>query len=115
MIIGFNLTFGPMHWLGLQGQVRRTWVYAEETNLGFWNLIVTIGAFILAIATLVLWQTGYIQEEKVRLLLLIPGTQEQLSGVFLLLLRCGISNAPEVKSLDDFGIKSMEKMRMVEQ
>ena len=53
MMIGFNLTFGPMHWLGLQGQVRRTWVYAEETNLAFWNLIVSIGAFIIALSILV--------------------------------------------------------------
>ena len=53
VLIGFNLTFGPMHWLGLQGQIRRTWVYAEETNLGFWNLIVSIGAFIIALSILI--------------------------------------------------------------
>jgi cytochrome c oxidase subunit 1 len=53
MLIGFNLTFGPMHWLGLQGQVRRTWVYAEETNLAFWNVVVTVGAFIIAVSIIV--------------------------------------------------------------
>ena len=41
MLLGFNLTFGPMHWLGLQGMVRRTWKYAPETNLEPWNIAVT--------------------------------------------------------------------------
>ncbi len=51
--IGFNLTFAPMHWLGLQGMVRRTWKYAPETNMGPWNLAVTIGAFTIAAAVAV--------------------------------------------------------------
>ena len=48
MFIGFNTTFAPMHWLGLQGMVRRTWKYAPETGLEPWNIVVTIGAFIIA-------------------------------------------------------------------
>jgi cytochrome c oxidase subunit 1 len=51
--VGFNLTFAPMHWLGLQGMVRRTWKYAPEVNMGPWNLAVTIGAFTIALAVLV--------------------------------------------------------------
>jgi cytochrome c oxidase subunit 1 len=47
-LLGFNLTFAPMHWLGLQGMVRRTWKYAPETGLEPWNLAVTVGAFIIA-------------------------------------------------------------------
>ena len=50
MFIGMNLTFGPMHWLGLQGMVRRTWVYAEEAGLGPWNMAATVGAFIIAVS-----------------------------------------------------------------
>ncbi|MGH3649383.1 MAG: cytochrome c oxidase subunit I, partial [Acidimicrobiia bacterium] len=50
MFIGFNLTFAPMHWLGLQGMVRRTWKYAPEAGLETWNVAVTIGAFIIAIS-----------------------------------------------------------------
>ncbi len=50
MLLGFNLTFGPMHWLGLQGMVRRTWKYAPETGLEPWNLAVTVGAFIIALS-----------------------------------------------------------------
>jgi cytochrome c oxidase subunit I len=54
MIIGMNMTFGPMHIMGLQGQPRRMYVWTDERagegffNLGFWNLVATIGAFILA-------------------------------------------------------------------
>ena len=46
MIIGMNMTFGPMHIIGLQGQPRRMYVWTEARagegffNLGFWNLVV---------------------------------------------------------------------------
>ncbi len=50
MFIGFNLTFGPMHWLGLQGMVRRTWKYDPATGLEPWNIAVTVGAFIIALS-----------------------------------------------------------------
>ena len=53
MIIGLNLTFGPMHILGLQGQPRRMYRWTEARagegffNLAFWNMIASIGSFIL--------------------------------------------------------------------
>ena len=53
MFIGMNVTFGPMHWLGLQGMVRRTWVYPEEAGLGAGNFVVTVGAFVIALGVLV--------------------------------------------------------------
>jgi len=58
MIIGMNLTFGPMHIIGLQGQPRRMYVWTENRagegffNLGFWNLVSTIGSFILGVGAL---------------------------------------------------------------
>ena len=53
MFIGMNLTFGPMHWLGLQGMVRRTWVYAKEAGLGPWNMVATVGSFTIAVAVFI--------------------------------------------------------------
>ena len=52
MVVGINLTFGPMHVLGLQGQARRTYVYPANQGFEFWNLMSTIGAFILAVGVL---------------------------------------------------------------
>lgn len=52
MVVGFNLTFGPMHILGLQGMPRRMHTYDDEMGFNFWNLVATVGAFILAIGTL---------------------------------------------------------------
>jgi cytochrome c oxidase subunit I len=52
-LIGFNLAFAPMHWLGLQGMPRRIYTYSEDLGLNFPNLVSTIGAFIIAISTLV--------------------------------------------------------------
>ncbi len=52
MIIGFNLTFGPMHILGLQGMSRRIDTYAEGYGFEFWNLVATIGSYILGVAVL---------------------------------------------------------------
>jgi len=52
-LVGFNLTFGPMHVLGLQGMPRRIQTYPKELGLGFWNLVSTIGSFTIALAVLV--------------------------------------------------------------
>lgn len=53
MLIGFNLTFAPMHILGLNGQPRRTYRYPSGMGWSFWNLISTIGAFTIALSILV--------------------------------------------------------------
>jgi cytochrome c oxidase subunit 1 len=52
MLIGFNLTFFPMHILGLQGMPRRYYTYSAEAGWGFLNLLETIGAFIIAVSIL---------------------------------------------------------------
>jgi cytochrome c oxidase subunit 1 len=53
MLIGFNLTFGPMHMLGMQGMMRRTYTYSDGYGFNVWNLVSTIGAFVLAVSILV--------------------------------------------------------------
>ncbi|MCC6225747.1 MAG: cytochrome c oxidase subunit I [Microthrixaceae bacterium] len=50
MMIGFNLTFGPMHILGLQGMSRRIFTYSANQGFDFWNMAATIGAFIIAVS-----------------------------------------------------------------
>jgi cytochrome c oxidase subunit I len=48
--IGANLTFFPMHPLGLQGMVRRISSYAPQYE--GWNIIASLGAFLLGVSTL---------------------------------------------------------------
>ena len=50
MLIGFNLTFAPMHILGLNGMPRRTYQYPEGLGYEFWNQIATAGAFIIFVS-----------------------------------------------------------------
>ncbi len=53
MLIGFNLTFGPFHILGLQGMPRRIYTYPEGKGWDFWNFASTIGSFLIAFSVLV--------------------------------------------------------------
>jgi cytochrome c oxidase subunit 1 len=53
LVIGFNLTFFPMHFAGLEGQPRRTYTYDKGLGWDTLNLMSTIGAFIIALAVLV--------------------------------------------------------------
>jgi cytochrome c oxidase subunit 1 len=53
LFVGFNLTFGPMHILGLYGMIRRTYTYPESLGLTFWNEVATVGAFLIALSVLV--------------------------------------------------------------
>src|SRR5512134_269574 len=43
MFIGFNVTFFPMHFLGLNGMPRRVYTYSEGLNFEFWNQVQTWG------------------------------------------------------------------------
>ncbi len=52
--VGFNLTFAPMHILGLDGMPRRTYRYPEGLGFEFWNLLATIGSFLIALGVLLL-------------------------------------------------------------
>ena len=51
--IGFNLTFGPMHLVGLAGMPRRIYTYSDGMGWNLYNMMETVGAFIIAISVLV--------------------------------------------------------------
>ena len=52
-VIGFHLTFDPMHFAGLLGMPRRIYTYEPGRGWDAINLIVSIGAFIQAVGILV--------------------------------------------------------------
>ena len=52
-MIGMNVTFFPMHYLGLLGMPRRIFTYADGLGFAGMNLTATIGAFLIAAATAV--------------------------------------------------------------
>jgi cytochrome c oxidase subunit I+III len=51
--VGFNLTFFPMHILGLQGMTRRIYTYQAEMGWGGLNLFVSLSALVLTAGFLV--------------------------------------------------------------
>ncbi len=51
--IGFNVAFFPMHLAGFLGMPRRVYTYQAGLGLDTYNLISTIGAFIIALAVLI--------------------------------------------------------------
>ena len=61
--VGFNLTFGPMHLIGVQGMPRRVADYPEQ--FATWNLFISLASFVLGLSTLIFvynmvssWRTG---------------------------------------------------------
>jgi cytochrome c oxidase subunit 1 len=52
MFIGFNITFGIQHAIGLEGMPRRIYEYADIDGLGWMNLVSSIGSFIFALGIL---------------------------------------------------------------
>jgi cytochrome c oxidase subunit I len=53
MFIGFNMTFLVQHSAGMEGMPRRIYDYSEDLGVTTYNLISTIGAFILGIGVVV--------------------------------------------------------------
>jgi len=53
LFIGFNLTFFPMHQLGLKGMPRRVYTYHEETGWQHLNQTATLGAVIMFVSLVI--------------------------------------------------------------
>jgi cytochrome c oxidase subunit 1 len=53
LLVGFNLTFFPMHISGILGMPRRVYTYASGQGWDIWNLLSSIGAFVIAASVLV--------------------------------------------------------------
>ena len=52
LVIGFNLTFGPQHMLGILGMPRRIYTYAPGRGWELWNLLSSIGVVFQGLAIL---------------------------------------------------------------
>jgi cytochrome c oxidase subunit 1 len=52
-MIGFNVTFFPMHFLGVQGMPRRQYIYAGDLGWNLWNAVSSLGAYLTAIGGIV--------------------------------------------------------------
>jgi cytochrome c oxidase subunit I+III len=59
LFIGFNVTFFPMHIVGLMGMPRRVYTYQAGLGWDIFNLISTIGVFMIAAALLVFFYNVY--------------------------------------------------------
>ncbi len=47
VFLGMNLTFGPMHYLGLVGMPRRNFTFPSGMGWDFWNLFATVSVFLM--------------------------------------------------------------------
>ncbi|GAC1581624.1 MAG: cytochrome c oxidase subunit I [Candidatus Dormibacteria bacterium] len=53
MMLGVNLTFMPMHFLGILGMPRRVVTYQANKGWADWNLMASVGAYIIALSVLI--------------------------------------------------------------
>ena len=53
LFIGMNVTFFPMHFLGVAGMPRRIYRYDEGLGWDNWNMVATVGSYMLAFGVLV--------------------------------------------------------------
>jgi len=53
LFIGFNVTFFPMHFLGLAGMPRRVATYPADAGWSTLNLVATLGSYVIALGMLI--------------------------------------------------------------
>ena len=57
--IGFNVAFFPMHFVGMDGMPRRIYTYDSAMGWDFWNMVSTVGAFLIGAATLIFLHNAF--------------------------------------------------------
>jgi cytochrome c oxidase subunit 1 len=67
MLLGFNLTFFPMHVLGIYGMPRRTYRYDAGLGWDTLNFLATIGGFIIALSVLMFIVNAIVSHRRGRL------------------------------------------------
>jgi cytochrome c oxidase subunit 1 len=67
LFVGFNLTFFPMHLLGLWGMPRRTYRYDDGLGWTTLNQLVTVGAFIIAFSVLLFVVNAVVSKSRGRI------------------------------------------------
>ncbi len=68
IFVGFNVTFFPMHFLGLNGMPRRTFTYDPNMGWNTANFIATMGSYVLGLGIFIYFATmvyTYFKGEKV--------------------------------------------------
>jgi len=64
LFVGFNLTFFPMHIVGLAGMPRRTYTYGTGYGWEILNQLETVGAFIIALSVLVFFVNVIVSRKR---------------------------------------------------
>ena len=107
LFVGFNLTFGPMHILGLQGMPRRIYTYRDGYGLNLWNLVSTVGAFMIAVSFIYffwnIWHSWSVHKKQS---LVVSGDPWDARGLEWMIASpapaFNFDPIPTVQSLDDF-------------
>ena len=109
LMVGQNLTFFPMHFVGLEGMPRRIYTYAEGMGWDLWNGVSTFGVFIIILSFLAFilnfvksWKSGEIAPadpwDGRTLEWSIPSPAPEYN----------FKEIPQVKALDDWWVTKQE-------
>ena len=80
-LIGFHITFDSMHFLGILGMPRCIYTYEADRGWDTLNMIISIGAFVQAIAMLIfVYNLVYLVLARDEKPATIPGTPGRWSG-----------------------------------
>ena len=86
--IGFNMTFFPMHVLGLRGMPRRVYTYSSSMHWASLNMLASLGAVFMTAAVLIFIANFFWHQKKGELPEIIRGARQRWNGPPVLRLRC---------------------------
>jgi heme/copper-type cytochrome/quinol oxidase subunit 1 len=108
-VIGFNMTFLPLHVLGILGMPRRIFTYPPGRGREVWNLIASIGAAVMAAGILCfIWNIV----QSARLRTMIHGTGGRWNGPPALPHPNTISKSCPVVRSNHYGSKASTRPRL---